>query len=51
MMWAELLFFGVVIGLAVHQLYSVKKAQRETAEKDAAQKAEATPNPADPAEG
>lgn len=32
-MWAELLFFLVVIGLAVQQLYSVSKAQKETAEK------------------
>lgn len=32
-MWAELLLFLVVIGLAVHQLYAVSKAQKETAEK------------------
>lgn len=35
-MWAELLFFLVVIGIAVQQLYSVSKAQKETAAKDAA---------------
>ena len=35
-MWAELLFFLVVLGLAVQQLYSVKKAQRKTAEDEAA---------------
>ncbi len=35
-MWAELLFFAVVLGLAIQQLYSVKKAQRKTAEDEAA---------------
>jgi hypothetical protein len=35
-MWAELLFFLLVLGLAVQQLYSVKKAQRKTAEEEAA---------------
>lgn len=39
MMWAELLFFVVVLGLAVQQLYSVKKAQRKTAEEEAAKSA------------
>ena len=33
-MWAELLFFVGILGLAVHQLYSVKKAQRERIEKE-----------------
>lgn len=35
-MWAELLLFLVVIGLAVQQLYSVKKAQQKTREEEAA---------------
>lgn len=33
-MWAELLFFAVVIGIAVQQLYSVSKAQKKTAEEE-----------------
>ncbi len=37
-MWAELLFFVVVLGLAVQQLYAVKKAQRKTAEDEAARR-------------
>ncbi|MEM7041471.1 MAG: hypothetical protein AAF543_01540 [Pseudomonadota bacterium] len=37
MMWAELLFFVALLGLAVHQLYSVKKAQRERIERERAE--------------
>ncbi|MEM8950027.1 MAG: hypothetical protein AAGA21_01650 [Pseudomonadota bacterium] len=37
MMWAELLFFAGVLGLAFHQLYSVKKAQRERIENERAE--------------
>lgn len=33
-MWAELLLFLVVIGLALQQLHAVSKAQKETAEKE-----------------
>ena len=39
MMWAELLFFVGILGLAVHQLYSVKKAQREREAREAAERA------------
>ncbi len=35
-MWGELLLFLAVIGIAVQQLYSVSKAQKETAAKEAA---------------
>ena len=35
-MWAELLFFLIVLGLAIQQLHSVKKAQRKTAAEEAA---------------
>jgi len=48
MMWAELLFFVVVLGLLVHQLYSVKKAQRETAARDAAKNAKVVHQQGDP---
>lgn len=33
-MWAEVLFFLLVLGLAFQQLYSVSKARKETAEKE-----------------
>lgn len=36
-MWGEVLFFVVAIGIAVQQLYSVSKAQKETAAKEAAE--------------
>lgn len=38
-MWIELFVLVIVLAIAFHQLHDVKKAQRKTAEEEAAKKA------------